>query len=90
MGDNYTFTCHHGEKECVGNKVQACALKLIPATPDMDLQVKYINCLMAMAKSSVDMYPTKSVSAVLYCIISSFSLTCYRAFELCIILILEK
>ncbi|XP_073976873.1 gamma-interferon-inducible lysosomal thiol reductase 1 [Rhodnius prolixus] len=60
MGDNYTFTCHHGEKECVGNKVQACALKLIPATPDMDLQVKYINCLMAMAKSSVDMYPTKS------------------------------
>uniref|UniRef100_A0A224XSD0 Putative gamma-interferon-inducible lysosomal thiol reductase n=1 Tax=Panstrongylus lignarius TaxID=156445 RepID=A0A224XSD0_9HEMI len=59
MGDNYTFACHHGEKECVGNRVQACALEIIPKS-DMDLQVKYINCLMSMSKSSEDVYPTKA------------------------------
>lgn len=27
--NDYEFECHHGPKECEGNKIQACALKLI-------------------------------------------------------------
>lgn len=27
--NEYEFECHHGPKECEGNKIQACALKLI-------------------------------------------------------------
>ncbi|KAK9500687.1 hypothetical protein O3M35_001908 [Rhynocoris fuscipes] len=56
-GENYTFNCHHGEKECMGNKVHACALKKIM---DMDMQVKFINCVMTMnAEKKPEEYPTK-------------------------------
>nr|ATU82950.1 secreted Thiol reductase-like protein [Pristhesancus plagipennis] len=56
-GDNYTLNCHHGVKECVGNKVQACALKKIM---DMDMKVKFINCVMTETRDSKpEEYPTK-------------------------------
>ncbi|KAK9886432.1 hypothetical protein WA026_016712, partial [Henosepilachna vigintioctopunctata] len=47
-----TFECHHGEGECRGNKLQACALKHIDngnSSPEMGynkITVAFINCLM--------------------------------------------
>uniref|UniRef100_A0A1B6CR92 Gamma-interferon-inducible lysosomal thiol reductase n=1 Tax=Clastoptera arizonana TaxID=38151 RepID=A0A1B6CR92_9HEMI len=41
----YTFNCHHGNKECIGNKVHACALNLLPS---MDDAFRFINCASAM------------------------------------------
>lgn len=40
---HYTFECQHGPAECLGNKVQACALGHL--TKDED-KVKFINCMM--------------------------------------------
>lgn len=54
----FEFMCHHGEPECYGNKVQACALKLLP----VDKQVDYIACLMSLSsnKTSNSSYPGNS------------------------------
>lgn len=43
----FEFACHHGEAECVGNKVQACALKVLPKMTD---QLGFIRCAMSMTE----------------------------------------
>lgn len=40
------FDCHHGPKECYGNKVQGCILRYVDVEAD---QMKFINCLMGLA-----------------------------------------
>lgn len=57
----YTFTCHHGEKECVGNKVIACVLK-DKSVPLSD-HFKFINCTSfnIAANVKVEEYPVKMV-----------------------------
>jgi len=44
---SYEFTCQHGQKECDGNKMHACALKHINST---ELKTEFIHCSMS-AKS---------------------------------------
>lgn len=44
--NGWEFDCHHGPKECYGNKVQGCILRHISNEAD---QLKYINCLMSLA-----------------------------------------
>lgn len=39
----WKFTCHHGERECYGNKVHGCALE---RTHDLDASLRFIVCLM--------------------------------------------
>ena len=39
--NEYMFDCHHGAKECYGNKIHACALKTV-SNPFM-----LIKCLLA-------------------------------------------
>lgn len=61
MDGKYEFQCHHGELECTGNKVQACALKIL--TPEK--AVNYINCLMEIPNNQTSNstgYPDMSVS----------------------------
>ncbi|XP_075229155.1 GILT-like protein 1 [Lycorma delicatula] len=48
-GNQYKFMCHHGELECEGNKVQACALKILPSAVNT---YKYISCMMEMMAGS--------------------------------------
>ncbi|KAI4454554.1 gamma-interferon inducible lysosomal thiol reductase gilt [Holotrichia oblita] len=47
------FTCHHGEMECKGNKIHACALNRI--SPEMDgsnkIALGFINCLLGQVKN---------------------------------------
>ena len=57
---NVKISCHHGEEECVGNKIQSCILEG-SAIPSNVTQVKIIDCLMKEAKRS-EPYPTKMVS----------------------------
>nr|CAD7459196.1 unnamed protein product [Timema tahoe] len=40
----WSFTCQHGPNECVGNIVQACALRTLRDQPDQ--QMEFINCVM--------------------------------------------
>jgi len=40
---SWIFTCHHGERECYGNKVHACALKLMASKNE---RLTYLNCLL--------------------------------------------
>ncbi|KAJ8965747.1 hypothetical protein NQ314_003925 [Rhamnusium bicolor] len=50
--NEYHFDCHHGPAECYGNKIQACALKLIEGGKASDglgfnrVSAGFINCLM--------------------------------------------
>ncbi|KAL3270678.1 hypothetical protein HHI36_021206 [Cryptolaemus montrouzieri] len=51
-----TFECHHGEGECRGNKLQACALKHIDNGSNTEglgynkITTAFINCLMDQVK----------------------------------------
>lgn len=54
----YEFTCHHGEAECNGNKVQACALHKLTMP---DHEIDYIACLMTMVSGNGSVYPGNSV-----------------------------
>nr|CAD7432270.1 unnamed protein product [Timema monikensis] len=40
----WNFTCQHGPNECVGNIVQACALRTLREQPEQ--QMEFINCVM--------------------------------------------
>ncbi|GJQ78062.1 hypothetical protein Trydic_g2405 [Trypoxylus dichotomus] len=52
-GNDLKFSCHHGEGECIGNKIHACALTRIVPTPDGQNKVAFdfINCLLAKVKN---------------------------------------
>jgi len=56
---DYTFDCHHGEKECRGNKAIACVLKEKDST--FADQFKFINCTSSMiaANTKMETYPIK-------------------------------
>jgi len=41
----WVFQCQHGPNECMGNKMQACALSLYQNDPS--LQVRFISCVMS-------------------------------------------
>merc|ERR1711970_1610158 len=41
---SYTFKCQHGERECKGNKIQACTAHLFSDNPDT--AVSLITCMM--------------------------------------------
>merc|ERR1712072_123484 len=43
----FTISCQHGERECVGNVVQACTVKY---QPDMWNQVYLMNCMSAAGR----------------------------------------
>lgn len=65
QGSEVKFTCHHGENECYGNKVHACAIQHIQGNsyqPDIsreDLTLNYVNCLMHLAQLKDGAFPTK-------------------------------
>uniref|UniRef100_A0A182QA48 Gamma-interferon inducible lysosomal thiol reductase n=1 Tax=Anopheles farauti TaxID=69004 RepID=A0A182QA48_9DIPT len=65
QGSDVLFTCHHGENECYGNKVHACAIQHIqgnsyqPEISKEDLTLEYINCLMHRAQLKDGAFPTK-------------------------------
>ncbi|KAG8297018.1 hypothetical protein J6590_044672 [Homalodisca vitripennis] len=52
-----TFSCHHGEKECRGNKAIACTLKSPSST--FEDQFKFINCTSSIIAANINMeqYP---------------------------------
>ncbi|XP_044763673.1 GILT-like protein 1 [Coccinella septempunctata] len=62
------FDCHHGEGECRGNKLQACALKHIEDGKNSEglgfnkMTAAFINCLMGTVerKANDTKYPTES------------------------------
>ncbi|KAF5308907.1 hypothetical protein FQR65_LT00607 [Abscondita terminalis] len=51
LQDGVSFTCQHGPKECLGNKIQSCALN---GLADQNAQVEYVNCFMSIFKKNVD------------------------------------
>ncbi|XP_023019665.2 GILT-like protein 1 [Leptinotarsa decemlineata] len=64
--NEWRFECHHGEQECQGNKIQACALKHIdnglntPGYGFNKISLAFINCLMDKAdKNAKVVFPTK-------------------------------
>ncbi|ETN62496.1 hypothetical protein AND_005813 [Anopheles darlingi] len=65
QGSDVIFKCHHGENECYGNKVHACAIQHIqgnsfqPNISREDLTLEYVNCLMARAQLKDGQFPTK-------------------------------
>ncbi|CAH1107536.1 unnamed protein product [Psylliodes chrysocephalus] len=68
---DWKFECHHGEVECYGNRIQACALKRIEKgqnTADLGynkIAVGFINCLMDKAdKNAEDVFPTRDCALV--------------------------
>lgn len=52
----YNFNCHHGPKECTGNKIMACVLNVYPKQDD---QLKLINCTSSTIRANpkIDVYP---------------------------------
>merc|ERR1711892_1448560 len=47
MESGFSIECQHGERECVGNVVQACTVKY---QPDMRTQVYLMNCMAAAGR----------------------------------------
>lgn len=43
------FECHHGQKECAGNKLHSCGLENLKSKPDA--QVKFVDCQMKAFES---------------------------------------
>ncbi|XP_055351211.1 gamma-interferon-inducible lysosomal thiol reductase-like [Paramacrobiotus metropolitanus] len=43
-GEEYIFSCQHGEKECKGNLVQTCAIGVL-GDKDRNLAISFINCM---------------------------------------------
>lgn len=41
--------CQHGPKECIGNRIQSCALQ---GLLDQTAQVEYVNCFMNIFKNT--------------------------------------
>ncbi|CAG9770802.1 unnamed protein product [Ceutorhynchus assimilis] len=70
--NEYEFDCHHGAKECEGNKIQACALKLIDQGKKTEglgfnrVAVGFINCLMDKTERKGDdtTFPTKDCAEI--------------------------
>ncbi|XP_066149341.1 GILT-like protein 1 [Euwallacea fornicatus] len=70
--NEYEFDCHHGPKECEGNKIQACALKLIEQGKPTEgfgfnkVAVGFINCLMDKTEKKGDnaTFPTKDCAEI--------------------------
>ncbi|XP_046682162.1 GILT-like protein 1 [Homalodisca vitripennis] len=58
-----TFSCHHGEKECRGNKAIACTLKSPSST--FEDQFKFINCTSSIIAANINMeqYPINDCAA---------------------------
>lgn len=55
----WAFTCHHGERECYGNKVQACSLDILTSKNE---RLTYLNCLLKrMLDNRGAVYPTTEV-----------------------------
>ena len=60
--DSYQFECQHGTKECFGNIVQACAIKVFHEPIDI---FNYVTCLMTEVNPTEvtnATYPVDSVS----------------------------
>lgn len=63
QGSDVMFTCHHGENECYGNKVHACAIQHIqgnsyqPELTRENLTLEYVNCLMSRAQLKDGAFP---------------------------------
>lgn len=51
-----SFECHHGPKECTGNKIMACIINTYPKQED---QLRLINCTSSAIKANpkIDSYP---------------------------------
>merc|ERR1711970_105652 len=50
MESGFSIQCQHGERECVGNVVQACTVKY---QPDMWSQVYLMNCMAAAGQPEI-------------------------------------
>ncbi|KAF5308906.1 hypothetical protein FQR65_LT00606 [Abscondita terminalis] len=61
LEDDVSFTCQHGPQECLGNKIQSCALN---GLTDQNAQVEYVNCFMGIYKKSVDKNNTKEMGQI--------------------------
>lgn len=59
----YTFDCHHGPKECIGNKIMACILNVYQKQDD---QLKLMNCTSSTisANPKIETYPGPKVCTV--------------------------
>ncbi|XP_054747103.1 GILT-like protein 1 [Anastrepha obliqua] len=64
QGADVLFECHHGQNECYGNKVHACAIEHIQANSYQteftreSLTLDFINCMMKVGKNFDDnVYP---------------------------------
>ncbi|CAH1981270.1 unnamed protein product [Acanthoscelides obtectus] len=68
--NEHTFTCHHGPNECRGNKIQACALRLIDAGQNTEglgfnkIATGFINCLMDKADREKGYFPTMDCAQI--------------------------
>ncbi|MCE2196798.1 hypothetical protein GQ599_09690, partial [Streptococcus thermophilus] len=43
-GDGWTFTCQHGDGECHGNMIHACAKDHFK---DINIEMEFVNCLLS-------------------------------------------
>lgn len=67
----YTFECQHGPRECLGNRMQACALNEFGA--DEAKSVEYIKCFMSV--DNFYPYNTTTVSTCLPVYLPTYLLT---------------